>query len=147
MSGIMMKCPHCKREFEVQKTPFLTVDILIELGDGIVLIKRRYPPIAWALPGGFVDYGESLEDAAIREAKEETSLDVVLKKQLHTYSDPRRDKRSHNVTTVYSATAQGKPMAADDAKEIGIFTKETLPKNLAFDHAQILKDYFKGLNV
>lgn len=142
MSKITMKCPHCKKDIEVYKTPFLTVDIIIELGEGIVLIKRKYPPIAWALPGGFVDYGESLEDAAIREAKEETSLDVILERQLHTYSDPRRDLRSHNVTTVYTATAQGRPRAADDAKEVGVFTRETLPKDLAFDHAQILEDYF-----
>ena len=89
-----------------------------------------------------MDYGESLEDAAVREAQEETSLDVVLKRQLHTYSDPHRDTRSHNVTTVYTATAKGIPKAADDAKEIGIFTKETLPNDLAFDHSRILLDYF-----
>ena len=142
MSEKTVKCPNCQRDIEVYQSPFLTVDIIIELQGGIVLIKRKYAPIAWALPGGFVDYGESLEDAAIREAKEETSLDVVLKRQLHTYSDPHRDARSHNVTTVYTATAEGIPKAADDAKEIGIFTKETLPKDLAFDHSLILQDYF-----
>lgn len=142
-----MKCPHCNKDIAVRKTPFLTVDIIIEVEGGIVLIKRKYPPVAWALPGGFVDYGESLEDAAVREAKEETSLDVVLQRQLHTYSDPRRDLRGHNVTTVYSATAQGKPKAADDAKEVDIFTKETLPKDLAFDHAHILDDYFLSSNI
>ena len=143
MTKTAIKCPHCKNDVEVYKTPFLTVDIIIELKEGIVLIKRKYPPIAWALPGGFVDYGESLEDAAIREAKEETSLDVELKIQFHTYSDPQRDLRSHNVTTVYIAFAKGKPKADDDAKEVGVFTNETLPKDLAFDHAQILEDYFK----
>ncbi|MFH2011161.1 MAG: NUDIX hydrolase [Pseudomonadota bacterium] len=145
MKKAAIKCPHCNKDIKVPKTPFLTVDIIIEFGGGIVLIKRKYPPIAWALPGGYVDYGESLEDAAKREAKEETSLDVVLKKQLHTYSDPRRDLRSHNVTTVYIATAKEKPKADDDAKEVGVFTKETLPENLAFDHAQILMDYFQFL--
>lgn len=145
MEKVAIKCPHCKKDIEDPKPPFLTVDIIIELEKGIVLIKRKYPPIAWALPGGYVDYGESLEDAAIREAKEETSLNVVLKRQLHTYSDPRRDLRSHNVTTVYIATAEGKPKADDDAKEVGVFTKETLPENLAFDHAQILQDYFQLL--
>jgi len=143
MTKITTECPHCKREIEVYKTPFLTVDIIIELEKGIVLIKRKYPPIGWALPGGFVDYGESLEDAAIREAKEETSLDVILKRQLHTYSDPRRDLRSHNVTTVYIAASKGTPKADDDAKEVGVFTREDLPEDLAFDHAQILRDYFK----
>lgn len=142
MSKKTVKCPNCQRDIEVYQSPFLTVDIVIELEGGIVLIKRKYPPIAWALPGGFVDYGESLEDAAVREAQEETSLDVVLKRQLHTYSDPHRDTRSHNVTTVYTATAKGIPKAADDAKEICIFTKETLPKDLAFDHRRILEDYF-----
>jgi len=145
MKKVAIKCPHCKKDIEVPKPPFLTVDIIIELEKGIVLIKRKYPPIAWALPGGYVDYGESLEDAAIREAKEETSLDVVLKRQLHTYSDPRRDLRSHNVTTVYIAIAEGKPKADDDAKEVGVFTKETLPEDLAFDHAQVLQDYFQLL--
>ena len=145
MKKVAIKCPHCKKGIEVPKSPFLTVDIIIELEKGIVLIKRKYPPIAWALPGGYIDYGESLEDAAIREAKEETSLNVVLKRQLHTYSNPRRDLRSHNVTTVYIATAEGKPKADDDAKEVGVFTKETLPEDLAFDHAQILQDYFQLL--
>ena len=145
MKKAAIKCPYCKKGIEVPMSPLLTVDIIIELEKGIVLIKRKYPPIAWALPGGYVDYGESLEDAAIREAKEETSLDVVLKKQLHTYSDPRRDLRSHNVTTVYIAMAKGKPKANDDAKEVGVFTKETLPEDLAFDHAQILQDYFQLL--
>ncbi|MFH1623898.1 MAG: NUDIX hydrolase [Pseudomonadota bacterium] len=143
MIRITMKCPHCNKAIEIRKTPFLTVDVIIELADGIVLVKRKYPPIAWALPGGYVDYGETLEEAAIREAKEETSLDVVLKKQLHTYSDPRRDLRSHNVTTVFIGEAKGRPKAADDAKAVDIFTRETLPSDLAFDHAQILEDYFK----
>lgn len=145
MKKAAIKCPYCKKGIEVPMSPLLTVDIIIELEKGIVLIKRKYPPIAWALPGGYVDYGESLEDAAVREAKEETSLDVVLKKQLHTYSDPRRDLRSHNVTTVYIAMAEGKPKADDDAKEVGVFTKETLPEDLAFDHTQILQDYFELL--
>jgi len=131
---------------EKYKNPFPTVDIIIELVDikerPIVLIKRKNPPYGWAIPGGFVDYGESLEEAAIREAKEETSLDVKLIKQMHTYSDPKRDPRQHNITTVYIARAKGTPKARDDAKEIGIFTKDSLPNNLAFDHKKILEDYF-----
>jgi ADP-ribose pyrophosphatase YjhB (NUDIX family) len=120
-----------------------TVDIIIELEQGgIVLISRRNPPYGWALPGGFVDYGESLENAAIREAKEETSLDISLIEQLHTYSDPHRDPRQHTITTVYVAQAKGYPRAADDAQKVGIYTEGTLPKRLVFDHAQILSDYF-----
>ena len=128
------------------KQPKLTVDILIEFEKdskiaGIVLIERKNPPLGWALPGGFVDYGESLEQTAIREAKEETSLDVKLVRQFHTYSEPLRDPRHHTVTAVYIAKATGTPKACDDAKNIGIFTRETLPA-LVFDHSQILNDYF-----
>ena len=128
--------------------PIPTVDIIIEIESedgrqGIVLIKRKNPPYGWALPGGFVDYGESLEEAAIREAKEETSLDVELKSQLHTYSDPDRDPRQHTISTVFMAKAAGKPRAQDDASEIGIFTQEEINFPLAFDHQKILADYFE----
>jgi ADP-ribose pyrophosphatase YjhB (NUDIX family) len=130
------------------RSPVPTVDIIIEVKrkngqEGIILIKRKNPPYGWALPGGFVDYGESLEDAAVREAKEETSLDVRLKGQLHTYSDPKRDPRQHTISTVYVAAAQGKPKAEDDAREIGIFTEEEINFPLAFDHKKILTDYFE----
>ena len=130
------------------RNPVPTVDIIIEIDredgkEGIVLIKRKNPPFGWALPGGFVDYGESLEEAAIREAKEETSLDIQLKSQFHTYSDPERDPRQHTISTVYVAKAQGKPKAQDDAKEIGVFTEEEINFPLAFDHQKILRDYFK----
>ncbi|HCS47213.1 MAG TPA: NUDIX hydrolase, partial [Candidatus Aminicenantes bacterium] len=97
----------------------------------------------WALPGGFVDYGESLEKAAVREAKEETSLDIELLEQLHTYSDPGRDPRFHTITTVYIARARGRPRAQDDAKNIGVFTIEDRPHPLAFDHEKILEDYLR----
>lgn len=130
---------------ERPRHPLLTVDIIIELaGRGIVLIRRKNPPYGWALPGGFVDYGESLEEAAVREAKEETGLDVHLLRQFHTYSDPGRDPRGHTVSTVFIASAEGEPRAADDAIGIGTFTEETLPADLAFDHAKILEDYFQG---
>jgi len=130
------------------RNPIPTVDIIIEVKKednqkGIVLIKRKNPPFGWAIPGGFVDYGESLEQAAVREAKEETSLDVALKYQMHTYSDPKRDPRKHTVSTVYVASGQGTPKADDDAKEIGVFTEEEIDFPLAFDHNQILSDYFK----
>jgi len=124
--------------------PRLTVDIIIEMKDsqGIVLIQRKNPPPGWAIPGGFVDYGETLEHAAEREALEETSLKVSLIEQFHTYSDPRRDPRHHTVSTVFIAKAQGAPKAADDAMKIGIFNEETLPEPIAFDHKDILREFF-----
>lgn len=125
------------------RNPVPTVDIIIETGDGIVLIKRKNPPHGWALPGGFVDYGESLETAAAREAKEETSLEVVLYEQFHTYSQPDRDPRLHTMSTVFIARANGNLKADDDAKDAGVFTRKTLPDNLAFDHGRILQDYFR----
>lgn len=126
------------------RNPIPTVDIIIEYEGNIVLIKRKNPPEGWALPGGFVDYGETLESAAVREAKEETGLDVELLRQFHTYSDPKRDPRHHTITTVFIARAKGKATAGDDAKEIGIFNKDTLPEQIAFDHRDILNDYFTG---
>ena len=101
--------------YKLQNGPFSTVDAIIEINGGIVLIERKNPPFGWALPGGFVDYGESLEDAVVREAKEETSLDISGVKQFHTYSDPKRDPRFHTIGTVYIAQAEGKPQAGDDA--------------------------------
>ncbi|MBI5189729.1 MAG: NUDIX hydrolase [Nitrospirae bacterium] len=126
------------------RNPFLTVDIIIELPEGIVLIERKNPPHGWALPGGFVDYGESLEDAAAREAKEETSLDVMLVRQFHTYSEPNRDPRFHTVSTVFIATASGLPEAGDDAAGIGVYRRGSLPSPLCFDHADILDDYYNN---
>ncbi|WP_455217449.1 NUDIX domain-containing protein [Kaarinaea lacus] len=127
------------------ETPKLAVDIIIELADQpgrpILLIERKNPPYGWALPGGFVDIGETLEQAAIREAKEEVSLHVTLKTLLGCYSDPQRDPRGHTVSPVYIAEATGKPVAADDAVNVQSFTLDDLPGELAFDHAQILKDY------
>lgn len=108
----------------------------------MVLIERKNPPNGWALPGGFVDYGESLEVAAVREAQEETSLKVKLTEQFYTYSDPSRDPRHHTISTVYIATAQGTPKGADDAKAAKIFTEDQLPNPIVFDHPRILSDYF-----
>ena len=125
------------------KNPVPTVDIIIRVQGGIILIERKNPPFGWALPGGFVDYGESLEDAAVREAKEETSLDVNIIRQFHSYSDPSRDERLHTITTVFVAESDGKPEAADDAKNIGIFDPCALPENMAFDHADIIRDYME----
>lgn len=128
---------------EARRNPYLTVDIIIEVEErGIVLIERKNPPHGWALPGGFVDYGESLEEAARREAREETSLEVKLVEQFYTYSDPSRDPRHHTVSTVYIATATGTPRGADDARKALVFTEVNLPTPLVFDHPRILKDYF-----
>ena len=125
------------------KNPFVTVDIIIEINGNIVLIERANPPYGWALPGGFVDYGETLETSAVREAKEETSLDIKLKEQFHTYSDPKRDPRHHTVTTVFIAQGIGIPTPADDAKNVGVFTKNKLPNPIVFDHEKIIQDYFR----
>jgi 8-oxo-dGTP diphosphatase len=128
---------------EKSRNPLLTVDIIIEVPDGVVLIERKNPPHGWALPGGFVDYGESIEKAAVREAEEETSLNVHLLEQFYTYSDPSRDPRHHTVSTVFIATAQAVPRAADDAKTAGVFSESQLPAPIVFDHGRILSDYFR----
>ena len=137
-----MRCPHCNNKIKIYKNPFPTVDIIIETENGVVLIERKNHPHGWALPGGFVDYGESLEQAAVREAKEETGLDVTLTKQFHTYSSPDRDPRFHTISTVYIAAAKGVPHGADDARQARIFTQKNLP-SLVFDHHKILEEYFQ----
>ena len=128
------------------RNPTPTVDIIIELGDRphrpIVLIERQNEPFGWAIPGGFVDYGELLELAAIREAKEEVSLDVKLIEQFCVYSDPQRDPRQHTISIVFIATAMGEPKAADDAKSLQIFQPWEMPEDLCFDHGRILQDYW-----
>ena len=128
------------------RNPAPTVDIIIELIDRpsrpIVLIERQNEPLGWAIPGGFVDYGESIETAAVREAKEEVSLDVELVEQFYVYSDPQRDSRQHTLAMVFLAIAKGEPVAADDAKNLGIFNQWEIPQNLCFDHDRIMKDYW-----
>jgi 8-oxo-dGTP diphosphatase len=127
------------------RTPLLAVDIIIELhdrpGSPIVLIERKHEPLGWALPGGFVDEGESVEEAAVREAAEETNLEVSLQTLLNVYSDPNRDPRGHCASVVFVAMAGGDPVAMDDAAAIRVYDPTQLPKQLAFDHAQILHDY------
>jgi O-acetyl-ADP-ribose deacetylase (regulator of RNase III)/ADP-ribose pyrophosphatase YjhB (NUDIX family) len=124
--------------------PYVTVDVIIELPAGIVIIKRSNPPFGWALPGGFVDYGESLEEAVIREAKEETGLDLIQVKQFHTYSNPTRDPRFHTIGTVFIAKAKGIPKAGDDAADIQVIKLSQIEKlEFAFDHKKILQDYLK----
>lgn len=127
------------------RNPTPTVDLIIELSDrsqpAIVLIERRNPPLGWALPGGFVDYGESVETAAKREAHEETGLEITLVEQFHVYSDPDRDPRQHTLSVVFLATASGTPEAGDDAQNVQVFELDELPTNLCFDHDAILRDY------
>jgi len=123
------------------RNPLVTVDVIIEMPGGIVLVERTNPPPGWALPGGFVDYGESLEAAARREAAEETGLTVVLREQFHTYSEPDRDPRHHTVSTVFIASADGVPRGGDDARRAAVFAVDRLPLPLAFDHERIIKDY------
>jgi 8-oxo-dGTP diphosphatase len=126
------------------RNPIPTADVIIEMdkddgSPGIILVERKFEPPGWAIPGGFVEYGESMEEAAVREAKEETSLDVRLITQFHTYSSPDRDPRNHG----FHRAGKGTPSARDDAKNIGLFSREEIPSPLAFDHRRILADYFR----
>jgi 8-oxo-dGTP diphosphatase len=145
MSFTTLTCPSCGSSVKQYRNPFPTVDVIIELDSGIVLIERKNEPFGWALPGGFVDYGESLEAAAVREAREETSLEISDLRLLGCYSDPGRDQRMHTISAVYSAKAHGTPCAADDAINIAVFTLDSLPAQLCFDHGKILTDYAKTL--
>jgi len=136
------RCPRCGKTLRLHRNPLLTVDIIIRMDrESIVLIERKNPPYGWAIPGGFVDYGETLEAAAIREAREETGMELVDLKQFHAYSDPTRDPRGHTVSVVFTAEGKGIPKAADDAINLQIFRLSELPDDLAFDHALILADY------
>ncbi|MBI3890416.1 MAG: NUDIX hydrolase [Candidatus Wallbacteria bacterium] len=126
--------------------PALTVDLIIVpegIDDAVVLARRKFPPVGWALPGGFVDLGETVEAAAVREAQEETGLAVELERQFHVYSDPARDARQHTVSVVFLARAKGDPRGADDAEEAQIFRVSKLPSPLVFDHALILDDFVR----
>ena len=123
------------------RNPTPTVDIIIHKDNAIVLVKRRNPPYGWALPGGFVDEGEWVENAAIREAKEETGLDVDLEALLYVYSDPKRDPRKHTMSTVFVATAEGVPAGSDDAEIAQYYSLDALPTPICFDHQIIIEDY------
>ena len=127
-------------------SPRLTVDMIVRMIDnpnGVLLIERKNPPYGWAIPGGFVEIGETLEEAVEREIREETSLTVNKVKQFHAYSDPSRDPRGHTVSVVFTGEGIGVPEAMSDAENIRIFSIEELPRQLAFDHSRILDDYFK----
>ncbi len=130
------------------KTPYVAVDGIIQLFDrqdnfkGIVLIERKNPPLGLALPGGFVEVGEKVEDALKREMKEETNLDVEIIRLLNVYSDPHRDPRFHTVSIVFVCKAYGNPKAQDDAKSLAVYKLEEIPfEKLVFDHGKILRDY------
>ena len=125
--------------------PPIAADIITEIGDKIVLIERKNFPLGWAIPGGFVDFGETVEQAAMREAREEISLDVEIRALLGVYSRPDRDPRGQTITIVYVARASGEPRAADDAKTVALFDPRKPPSPLAFDHAEILADYLRFL--
>lgn len=143
MSFDVLTCPRCGGEVKRYRNPVPTVDIIIEVTGGIVLIERKNEPRGWALPGGFVDYGETLEAAAMREALEETSLPVTDLRLLGCYSDPGRDPRQHTISTVYVARASGIPAADDDAASLAVFPVTDLPPVLCFDHRTILDDYLR----
>jgi 8-oxo-dGTP diphosphatase len=128
------------------RNPTPTVDAIIEIADRpgtVVLIERGNEPRGWALPGGFVEAGEWVIDAAIREAKEETGLDIAITELFHVYSDPHRDPRQHTLSTVFLATATGAPIGGDDAQRAGVFALAALPSPIAFDHATMLADYIE----
>ena len=138
----------------IPKTPYLTTDGVVEIYDaretflGIVLIQRKNEPLGLALPGGFVDIGESVESAVVREMKEEISLDVTIVKLLGVYSDPSRDTRFHTASVTYICRAYGEPTGADDAKEASIYKLDEIPLDkLVFDHKKILEDYLKERNL
>ncbi len=132
------------------RTPYLATDVIVRLWSGerfrgIVLVERRNPPVGLALPGGFVEVGESVEDAAVREIKEETGLDVRLSHLLGVYSDPRRDPRFHVVSVVFVGDAEGEPKAGSDAKGVRIFSLEDIPlEKLVFDHRRIILDFLRS---
>lgn len=136
-------CPSCGTRIKEYRNPLPTVDIIIEIDGGIVLIERGNDPKGWALPGGFVDYGEKLEDAAIREAMEETSLSISELRLHGCYSDPARDSRRHTISTVFAARGEGVPKAGDDAAALGVFPKGSIPSNLCFDHDRIIREFLE----
>jgi len=140
-----LKCPKCSSNVKEYRNPLPTVDIIIRVNNSIVLIERKNEPRGWALPGGFVDYGESLESAAKREAEEETGLELSNLRQYRAYSDPQRDPRHHTISFVFTAEGNGRLKAGDDAAKARLFEVNALPEPLCFDHATIIADYLEHL--
>jgi 8-oxo-dGTP diphosphatase len=136
-------CPACGEKVKSYRNPIPAVDIIIEIAGGIVLIERKNEPFGWALPGGFVDYGETLEQAATREAMEETSLAIDNLRLVGCYSDPARDSRQHIISTVFAAEAEGEPVSGDDAAQAAIYPLTALPSPLCFDHSTIIADFLR----
>lgn len=128
---------------KISKGPFLTVDGIVEYEGGVVLVERKNPPLGWAIPGGFVDTGESAEECVVREIKEETNLEFTGVKQFRTYSSPLRDPRFHTASVVFIGKGKGTLSADSDAKSAKVFNLDSLPDKMAFDHRQILKDYYE----
>ncbi|MGD9817490.1 MAG: NUDIX domain-containing protein, partial [Desulfomonilaceae bacterium] len=137
-----VRCDRCGATVKTYRNPLPTTDIIIAVAEGIVLIKRKNPPYGWALPGGFIDYGERAEDAAVREAREETNLEVKIVELLGVYSDPDRDPRGHTLSVVYVAKGHGALGAGDDASEVIVVSPDNLPEQIAFDHRKIISDYY-----
>lgn len=131
-------------EKKVCSGPFLTVDGIVEYRGGIVMVERSNPPFGWALPGGFLDYGETVEEAVKREVKEETNLEFVNFKELGVYSQPERDPRFHTVSVVFVGKGKGSLKADSDAKAVKVFKIKSLPSKIAFDHRRIIEDYTKS---
>jgi 8-oxo-dGTP diphosphatase len=140
-----LTCPHCQGKITTYHNPTPTVDVIIRIDESIVLIERRNEPLGWALPGGFVDYEESLETAAVREVKEETGLDLKGLQQFRAYSAPERDPRQHNISMVFTGFGVGQLVAGDDAAKAQLFRLDDLPSPLCFDHAEIIADYRASL--
>jgi len=146
MSKESIRCPHCGREVERYRNPFPTVDLILMDPEetGLWLIERRNPPEGWALPGGFVDYGEGLEEAAAREGREETSLEIEIVDQFRAYGDPGRDPRFHTITVVFAAHGRGEAKGADDALQARFYKWDDLPSTIAFDHGGIIADWLSS---
>jgi len=142
MAGLT--CPKCGAKVRTYRNPIPTADVIILHQDGVVLIKRKNPPHGWAIPGGFIDYGETAEHAALREAEEETGLKVSNLKLFGVYSEPDRDPRQHTITIVFSARTNQSPHPGDDAAAARIFPWTHLPEPMAFDHAKILSHFFEA---
>jgi len=143
---IIELCPGCGTQIERFKNPYPTADVIVNVGGKVVLVNRKNVPHGWAIPGGFIDYGESAEHAAAREIREETGLEITNLHLFGVYSDPKRDPRFHTLTVVYTADSTDVPHAGDDAADAALFGADELPERLAFDHADILCDYFRSRN-